>query len=312
MQDAEICRMENKKKKIGVGCRVGSLTVEEATEGRKSGYTVWRCRCDCGGEILLDTRCLQRGTVTDCGCMTRVKPGQRDITGERFGRLTAQYPTEKRGHSGSLVWHCKCDCGGEIDAPLHQLSAGYRKSCGCLSHRPLPQKKVSHGVTGDNRIAGGITGKVFGKLTVLEFVGLIKGKNFWKCRCECGNETVVQYSNLISGHTKSCGCLQKEMWRENLKLIDGTSVTLLESGKNRTISSNTSGYTGVYRQANTGKWAAQITFKGKTYYLGAYDRIEDAHKARKRGEEIHDDFLEWYKNRKDEEIPPCRDDSPHK
>lgn len=85
-----------KKQQIQIGCRVGKLTVAARTDQRKNGYTVWRCLCECGGEILLDTRTLQRGTVRDCGCETRVKPGQRDITGQRFGRLTALYPTGAR------------------------------------------------------------------------------------------------------------------------------------------------------------------------------------------------------------------------
>lgn len=33
----------------------------------------------------------------------------------------------------------------------------------------------------------------------------------WKCRCACGNECLVRANKLRSGHTKSCGCLQKEM-----------------------------------------------------------------------------------------------------
>ena len=36
-------------------------------------------------------------------------------------------------------------------------------------------------------------------------------------------------------------------------------------------------------------------FKGKCYYLGGYDKLEDAAKARARGEEMFDDFLEWFK-----------------
>ena len=55
---------------IQIGYRVGRLTAEEPTGEKKAGYTVWKCRCDCGGEIALDTRCLQRGTVRDCGCST--------------------------------------------------------------------------------------------------------------------------------------------------------------------------------------------------------------------------------------------------
>lgn len=30
---------------------------------------------------------------------------------------------------------------------------------------------------------------------------------FWICKCDCGNETIVQSSHLRSGHTQSCGCL---------------------------------------------------------------------------------------------------------
>lgn len=39
---------------------------------------------------------------------------------------------------------------------------------------------------------------------------------------------------------------------------------------------------------------AQITFKGKTYYLGSHTKIEDAVQVRQRGEEMYDEFLEWY------------------
>lgn len=81
-----MCYIILKKRKedstvIGIGSKVGLLTVEEPTGQRKAGYIVWRCRCVCGGEILLDTRCLQRGTVTHCGCQSPVRPGQKDITG---------------------------------------------------------------------------------------------------------------------------------------------------------------------------------------------------------------------------------------
>ena len=49
---------------IQIGYQVGRLTVEEPTGRRKSGYMVWRCRCGCGGEIFLDTRC--RPSSGDC------------------------------------------------------------------------------------------------------------------------------------------------------------------------------------------------------------------------------------------------------
>lgn len=66
------------------------------------------------------------------------------------------------------------------------------------------------------------------------------------------------------------------------------------AARSRLIASNTSGHTGVYLNRRNGRWVAQITFKGKTYYLGSYADKEETILARKRGEELHDDFLEWY------------------
>ena len=56
-----------------------------------------------------------------------------------------------------------------------------------------------------------LTGDVFGRLTVETVVGKSKnGHYLWSCQCECGNTTKVTSSCLISGHTRSCGCFQKE------------------------------------------------------------------------------------------------------
>ena len=274
--------MEGTKKsevrpKIAVGSRIGMLTVTATTGQRKNGYMIWVCACDCGGEILLDTRCLQRRTVTDCGCRSKTKPGQRDITGQRFGKLVAVEPTGRRA-SGTVVWRCRCDCGGEVYASLHQLSSRYRKSCGCLSHPPLKD----------------LIGKRYGRLTVTGYAGKRDGMHRWRCRCSCGRETTVGQTLLESGKTKSCGCLQAEIYRENLKLVDGTAVAVLEAHKKRLNRNNTSGYTGVYQDGRYGRWIAQIGFKGKTYYLGSYQDKQDAIEARRKGEEMHDDFIKWY------------------
>lgn len=56
-----------------------------------------------------------------------------------------------------------------------------------------------------------ISGQRFGRLVALERVGRTLAPNgtrqsMWRCRCDCGNETVVKYIALKSGNTKSCGC----------------------------------------------------------------------------------------------------------
>ena len=50
-----------------------------------------------------------------------------------------------------------------------------------------------------------IQGKKFGKLTPIKYIGGSK----WECICECGKKATVSTSKLISGHTRSCGCLVK-------------------------------------------------------------------------------------------------------
>ncbi len=54
-----------------------------------------------------------------------------------------------------------------------------------------------------------LTGKVFGRLTALEPVATARGIPAWNCRCLCGQNAVVVTSQLNSGKTRSCGCLQK-------------------------------------------------------------------------------------------------------
>lgn len=60
-----------------------------------------------------------------------------------------------------------------------------------------------------------ITGKRFGNLTVLFRVQNDKqGNSYWLCKCDCGNDFVVRGTSLRSGHTTSCGCMQKKIVSE--------------------------------------------------------------------------------------------------
>lgn len=50
-----------------------------------------------------------------------------------------------------------------------------------------------------------LVGKRFGSLTVLNYEYSTKGgKRMWRCVCDCGNESLVQTSNLTTGHIKHC------------------------------------------------------------------------------------------------------------
>lgn len=56
-----------------------------------------------------------------------------------------------------------------------------------------------------------LTGKVFGRLTVINFSHIIKSKGtFWNCRCSCGQLKTTTSNRLRRGQTASCGCLAQE------------------------------------------------------------------------------------------------------
>ena len=58
------------------------------------------------------------------------------------------------------------------------------------------------------------TGLKYNRLTFINYVKNDKwGKALWKCKCDCGNETIVNASSVTTGKTKSCGCLQLESRR---------------------------------------------------------------------------------------------------
>ena len=57
-----------------------------------------------------------------------------------------------------------------------------------------------------------LTGQRFGRLVCVKDVGRSKNRQaLWLCMCDCGENTIVVSTNLTSGHTKSCKCLQADI-----------------------------------------------------------------------------------------------------
>lgn len=116
-----------------------------------------------------------------------------DITGQRFELLTV-LAREGRDTTGKTTWRCRCDCGGETVATGLNLKSGTTRSCGCLKDQPQYRD---------------LTGMRTGRLVVLGYADTIKGVARWRCKCDCGNETLVRAAKLTMGHTRSCGCLKR-------------------------------------------------------------------------------------------------------
>lgn len=248
-------------------------------------YYTWNCQCDCGGKIIVNTKRLTRGTVTDCGCVPKTKyqhgPIPADMTGMIFGSLTVQERAENKGNR--TAWHCRCDCGNEVVVTTHDLRAGYKKSCGCKSRNASYYRDL--------------TGKRLGYLTVIKKTDNrdYKGSVLWQCHCDCGNDVLYSADTLIHGNVKSCGCYRENEIRgkinDTLHRVDGTCIERINLCKAR--SDNKSGHIGVHK-INENRYQAHIGFQGRRYYLGTYTTLEDAIKARRRGEQMHLDYLDMY------------------
>lgn len=77
-----------------------------------------------------------------------------------------------------------------------------------------------------NSVKNNLTGRRFGRWTVLGYTGALSGKSTWLCRCDCGREGVVQGSQLTGGHSLSCGCRRSE------------NMAFLKHGRSRTPEHN--------------------------------------------------------------------------
>ncbi len=107
-------------------------------------------------------------------------------------------------------------------------SIGAEVGCSNMTIRDYLQKH-SIPLRKKGRIRRDLTRRTFGRLTVLECVPELEqqgDKSKWRCRCECGNETVVDITSLGNGATRSCGCLLIEMaGRRSRRYVGGKYVS---------------------------------------------------------------------------------------
>lgn len=128
------------------GKKFGRLTVESINQERtKDGYIHWNCSCECGNHVVVSTSNLTNKNilkrVQSCGCLKKESASKRfssKLEGERFGQLTVLYRvgTQTQGNGDKKsYWHCKCDCGTEVDVIGKNLLNGNTQSCGCVVSR---------------------------------------------------------------------------------------------------------------------------------------------------------------------------------
>ena len=60
----------------------------------------------------------------------KLRPNRKNLTGLRFGKLTAISFNNYK--NGKYYWNCICECGTECIKEGYKLEKGFTKSCGCL------------------------------------------------------------------------------------------------------------------------------------------------------------------------------------
>ena len=125
----------------------------------------------------------------------------QDLTGENFTNLTVMYRAEdhiQKSGRKKIKWHCRCNCGNEIDVIADNLKANPNMTCSvCANKNRSEHRKIN------------VISNTYGRLTILEVIPNTRPTKV-KCKCECGNNYVGLQADIVNGHTQSCGCLQSE------------------------------------------------------------------------------------------------------
>lgn len=169
------------KAKDITGMKFGKLTTLFRVKN-KGDRVAWACKCDCGNYKIGTAHDLQNGHVNSCGCINI-----DDISGQCFGNITPLYPTKYREFN-SVVWFCQCNCGEYLYVSHKDLINGARVNC-------------------NNHFKNTILGNKYNHITPIAYCDTKNNKSRFWCQCDCGKIFIAAGSDIKSGNTKSCGCI---------------------------------------------------------------------------------------------------------
>lgn len=249
--------------------KFGKLTALERAPKQGDKYTRWKCICDCGNYATVRTDYLRNGHTSSCGCEKNKFFKKYDLVGQRFGKLTV---LDREPPESQL---CQCDCGTILAVLTYNLMNGNTQSCGCLQKERASEATLIS-----------LVGNKYGKLTVLERVENNRfGHVCYKCKCECGGETIVDAANLRNGNTNSCGCIKSkgEMLINNWLIEHNIEFKSQYSFEHCFLSSGRRPFFDFAIMKN-GKVNKIIEFNGRQHYeaTGGWNTEEELEKTKQR------------------------------
>lgn len=125
------------------GQKFGHLTVLEITNERRNRQVVWKCQCDCGNITYVVGGALRNGHTQSCGCNWYKTKNFKDLTGQKFGKLTVLKISDKKSNDRHLFWDCQCECGNIRQVKSSFLIDGSIFECqDCGKHKSIGETQI--------------------------------------------------------------------------------------------------------------------------------------------------------------------------
>lgn len=238
----------------------------------KDKLPYWKCRCDCGNEIVVLENNLKRGNTKSCGCLQ-----SNDLTGKRYGKLLVVQRLGTNSH-GDASYLCQCDCGNTNIVSQSNLVRGHALSCG------------KYGCKKTNRTHGMRQSDLYKKYYDIHTRCSRKdnpiygGRGISVCEEWSGPNGFLAFMEWSMAHGYKEGLsldridVNGNYYPENCRWTDMDT----QARNKRLLPANKTGYAGVYLK--DGKFAAQISVDKKHLHLGTFSTIAEAAKARRDAE----------------------------
>ena len=165
-----------------------------------AGNKMWYFKCGCGNISRAIGNHIDKGKngCDSCGKIWKYNKSLNKMIGKTYNYLSVIDTYQKNTNLKNTRMFCHCLlCGNFCTIRADDILSDNTTSCGCLSHR-------------EKGIYDTVENKKFGRLSPIYHFSKNKS-TWWSCKCDCGVIKDIPSYSLLVGHTKSCGCLRRDL-----------------------------------------------------------------------------------------------------